>query len=110
MGVYKKFNDINNENLTADEVSVALKQPRLFKVVLLNDDYTPMDFVIQILQYFFGMEECRAIQVMLQVHCQGRADCGIYTREIAETKVAQVNHYARVHEHPLLCCMEVTEN
>jgi ATP-dependent Clp protease adaptor protein ClpS len=83
-----------------------LERPPLYKVILLNDDYTPMDFVTHILQRFFAMEQAAAVRVMLQVHVEGRGVCGTYTREIAETKVAQVNNYAREHEHPLLCTME----
>ncbi|GIX21401.1 MAG: ATP-dependent Clp protease adapter protein ClpS [Gammaproteobacteria bacterium] len=83
-----------------------LKPPPLYKVVLLNDDYTPMDFVVEVLQVFFGMDRHKATQIMLQVHTRGRGVCGVYTRDIAETKVAQVNNYAREHQHPLLCIME----
>jgi len=78
----------------------------MYKVVLNNDDYTPMDFVIEILQTFFSMDLDKATQVMLSVHHQGKGVCGIFTAEIAETKVGQVNRYAREHQHPLLCTME----
>lgn len=81
-------------------------QPPLYKVVMLNDDYTPMEFVVQVLQAYFRMERDKAVQIMLQVHTQGRAVVGIFTRDIAETKVAQVNDYSRKHQHPLLCQME----
>jgi ATP-dependent Clp protease adaptor protein ClpS len=81
-------------------------QPPLYKVVMLNDDFTPMEFVVQILQTYFRMDRDKAIQVMLQVHTQGRAVAGIFTRDIAETKVTQVNNYARKHQHPLLCQLE----
>jgi len=84
----------------------ALKVPRKYKVVLLNDDYTPMDFVVEVLERFFHLNETMAVQIMLQVHLQGRGVCGIFTRDIAETKVALVNEYARNNEHPLLCSME----
>ena len=80
--------------------------PQRYKVVLLNDDYTPMDFVVEILQKFFRMNLEQATEVMLAVHYQGKGVCGIYTAEIAETKVAQVNEYAREYQHPLLCSME----
>src|SRR5688572_28211508 len=83
-----------------------LAQPPLFKVVMLNDDYTPMEFVVQVLQTFFRMGRDKAVQVMLQVHTQGRAVAGVFTRDIAETKVIQVNEHARKHQHPLLCQME----
>ena len=84
----------------------ALKEPRKYRVVLLNDDYTPMEFVVDILKRFFHLNETLATQVMLQVHFQGRGVCGVFTRDIAETKVAQVNDYARSNQHPLLCSME----
>lgn len=80
-----------------------IKPPRLYKVLLLNDDYTTMDFVVEVLQTIFGMDFERANQVMLKVHQEGSAVCGIYTRDLAETKVAQVMALARQHEHPLQC-------
>ena len=83
-----------------------LKRPPMYKVVLLNDDYTPMDFVVEVLARFFGMEATKAVQVMLQIHYQGKAVCGIYTYDVAETKVAQVNAFARSKHHPLLCSLE----
>jgi ATP-dependent Clp protease adaptor protein ClpS len=83
-----------------------LKQPPLYKVLLLNDDYTPMDFVVFILQRFFHMNEEKATQIMMNVHIQGVGVCGVYTRDIAETKVHEVNNYARENQHPLLCIME----
>lgn len=83
-----------------------VKQPRKFKVILLNDDYTPMDFVVKVLQHFFQLSEEKATKIMLQIHLQGRSICGIYTRDIAETKVVQVTDYARQNDHPLLCTME----
>jgi ATP-dependent Clp protease adaptor protein ClpS len=94
-----------------DDVSVApekpaLKRPARFRVLLLNDDYTPMDFVVDVLMKFFGMNEEKATQVMLLVHTQGKAVCGVYTRDIAETKAAQVNQYSSECEHPLLCEIE----
>ncbi|HEV7777496.1 MAG TPA: ATP-dependent Clp protease adapter ClpS [Luteibacter sp.] len=81
-------------------------RPPLFQVVLLNDDFTPMDFVIEVLRGFFGMDQERAVQVMLHVHTRGKGVCGVFTREVAETKVTQVNEYSRSHQHPLLCTME----
>ena len=77
-------------------------------MVLLNDDYTPMEFVVEVLEVFFGMNREKATQVMLHVHTRGRGVCGVFTREIAESKVAQVNEYARLNQHPLLCTMEKT--
>ena len=78
----------------------------MYKVILLNDDYTPMEFVVHVLELFFSMNRDKATQIMLHVHTRGKGVCGIYTRDIAETKVAQVNEYAREHQHPLLCTME----
>lgn len=81
-------------------------RPPLYSVLLLNDDYTPMDFVVDVLVRFFGMNLEKATQVMLHVHTRGRGVCGVFTREVAESKVAQVNEYARLNQHPLLCTME----
>lgn len=83
-----------------------VKPPRLYKVLLLNDDYTTMDFVVEVLQTVFGMDFERANQVMLKVHQEGSAVCGIYPKDLAETKVAQVVAFARRHEHPLRCVTE----
>lgn len=80
--------------------------PPLYQVLLLNDDYTPMDFVVLVLQQFFSMDLEKATQVMLHVHTRGRGVCGVYTREVAESKVAQVNEFSRMNQHPLLCTME----
>jgi ATP-dependent Clp protease adaptor protein ClpS len=92
--------------LAVEQARPKLKPPRKFKVILLNDDYTPMEFVVQILIRFFGMNPENATRVMLMVHTKGKAVCGEYSYEIAETKVEQVNDYARKHQHPLLCVME----
>ena len=81
-------------------------KPPLFRVLLMNDDYTPMDFVVQVLRIFFNMDQEKATQVMLHVHTRGRGVCGVFTREVAETKVGQVNDFSREHQHPLLCTME----
>ena len=92
----------------AEVAKPRLKKPPLYKVVLVNDDFTPMEFVVQVLQTFFHHAHEKAVQIMLQVHTQGRGVAGIYPAEIAETKVAQVTTYARQHQHPLLCTMEET--
>ena len=84
----------------------ALKKPPLYKVILLNDDYTPMDFVVRVLEHFFRLSREKATQIMLHVHTRGQGVCGVFTREIAETKVAQVNEFSRRNQHPLLCTME----
>lgn len=95
------------ESLAIKTVKPKLKEPSMFKVLLLNDDFTPMEYVVIVLKEFFSMTDERATQVMLQVHKHGKGVCGVFTREIAETKVAQVNAHARSNEHPLLCTMEV---
>ena len=82
------------------------KRPSLYKVLLLNDDYTPMDFVVFVLERFFNKQREEATRIMLHVHQKGVGMCGIYTYEIAETKVAQVMNFARQHQHPLQCTME----
>lgn len=82
------------------------RPPPLYKVLLLNDDFTPMDFVISVLQKFFGMDRERATRVMLQVHREGMGVCGVFPRDIASTKVEQVVSHAREHQHPLACVME----
>ena len=79
----------------------------MYKVILMNDDYTPMEFVVHILEIFFGMNREKATHIMLNVHTQGKGVCGIFTRDIAETKVSQVNEYSKQNQHPLLCTMEV---
>lgn len=83
-----------------------VKLPPMYKVMLLNDDYTPMEFVVLVLQKFFGMTRERATQVMLKVHREGMGICGVYPRDVASTKVQQVAAYARRHQHPLQCVME----
>jgi ATP-dependent Clp protease adaptor protein ClpS len=98
--------DERESGLTVQEAKPKLRRPPLFKVLLLNDDYTPMEFVVQVLENIFGMNREKATQVMLHVHTRGRGVCGVYTKDIAETKVSQVNDYARSHQHPLLCTME----
>ena len=82
------------------------KKPSLYKVLLLNDDYTPMEFVVDVLEKFFRMDRTTATRVMLEVHTQGKGICGVFTFEIAETKVALVTSYARDHHHPLMCTLE----
>lgn len=104
-----EINQISNQDsggLLLDKVRQTAKPPRKFQVVLLNDDFTPMDFVVEVLQRFFQMDEIKATQVMLAVHHQGKGFCGVYSREIAETKAYQVNQYARTNQHPLKCEIE----
>ena len=88
------------------ETRVKTKKPSMYRVLLLNDDYTPMEFVVEVLEVFFNKDRQTATHIMLTVHTQGKGVCGIYTRDIAETKAAQVNQYARKHEHPLLAEIE----
>lgn len=96
--------------LAVEESKPQLKRPSMYKVVLLNDDYTPMEFVVETLEVFFSMNREQATNVMLTVHTQGKAVCGVFTRDIAETKAAQVNQYAKENEHPLLCEIEAVED
>ena len=85
-----------------------VKLPPMYQVLLLNDDYTPMEFVVLVLQKFFGMTRERATQVMLKVHREGMGVCGVYPHDVASTKVQQVSAYAHKHQHPLQCVMEKT--
>jgi ATP-dependent Clp protease adaptor protein ClpS len=91
---------------SVEEARPKLKRPPMFKVLLLNDDYTPMEFVVQVLETFFAMPRDKATQIMLHVHTRGVGVCGVFTRDIAETKVSQVTEYSRQHQHPLMCTME----
>lgn len=101
----KEFHD-DDGGLLLEEAKPELKEPPLFNVVLLNDDYTPMEFVVLILETFFSQTREQATRIMLNVHTQGKGICGTFTRDIAETKTAQVNDFARENNHPLLCAME----
>jgi ATP-dependent Clp protease adaptor protein ClpS len=94
-------------DLAVQESRPKLKEPPMYQVLLLNDDFTPMEFVVHVLEKFFRMNREKATRIMLHVHTQGRGLCGVFVKEIAETKVAQVNDYSRSHNHPLLCTMEV---
>lgn len=112
-----KPDDGNNDGAGDDgQIGIATKtrakpkKPSQFKVLMLNDDYTPMEFVVEALELFFYVNRERATQLMLQVHTKGKAICGVYTRDIAETKAAQVNQFARDNEHPLLCEIEADED
>jgi ATP-dependent Clp protease adaptor protein ClpS len=98
-----------DDDLAVQPSEPELARPPLYKVVLHNDDYTPMEFVVEVLQGFFNMDSEQAVQVMLAVHTQGKATCGVFTRDIAETKSYQVNEYARECEHPLMCDIEVAD-
>lgn len=95
-----------NDELAVQEAEPQVKRPPLFKVILLNDDFTPMDFVVMVLRNFFGMSEEKATQVMLHVHTRGIGVCGVFSKDVAETKVRLVNDFSRKHQHPLMCTME----
>ncbi|SQH76337.1 regulatory protein for ClpA substrate specificity [Shewanella benthica] len=99
---------VGNIEHVEERVESELMPPSMYKVVLNNDDYTPMDFVIEILQLFFKKNEQEATDIMLAIHHQGKGICGVFPFGIAETKVAQVNQFARQNEHPLLCSLEKT--
>ncbi|ABM00263.1 MULTISPECIES: ATP-dependent Clp protease adapter ClpS [Shewanella] len=95
-----------NIERVVERADTELMPPSMYKVILNNDDYTPMDFVVEVLQLFFKMNEHQATEIMLQIHHQGKAVCGVFPFGIAETKVAQVNQFARQNQHPLLCSLE----
>jgi ATP-dependent Clp protease adaptor protein ClpS len=97
-----------DHGVVLEETRPKLKRPSLYRVILLNDDYTPMEFVVQVLQKVFGLDRNTATRIMLEVHTKGKGICGVYTYEIAETKVAQVTGLAQENQHPLLCTMEET--
>ncbi len=91
------------------EAKPKLKKPPMYKVILLNDDYTPMEFVVHVLEAFFDMNREKATQIMLAVHTQGSAVVGIFPRDIAETKSEQLNQYAQENQHPLVSRVEMTD-
>ncbi len=94
------------EDTTLEAEHTRLRPPPLYKVLLLNDDFTPMEFVVVVLQKFFGMDRERATRIMLQVHKEGAGTCGIFPKDVAATKVDLVVSFARQHQHPLACVME----
>ena len=96
----------NDPTIILEKQEEKLKPPPMFEVALLNDDYTPMEFVVSVLEKFFGMGREKATQVMLKVHREGRGVCGIYPRDVAASKVEQVSGYSREHQHPLQCVRE----
>jgi len=102
----KKQQHSDDTGVSVKETDPKVEQPPLYKVILLNDDYTPMDFVVYVLEKFFGMNRDKATEIMLHVHTRGAGVCGLFTREIAETKVEQVNEFSRENQHPLQCIME----
>jgi len=96
----------SSDGLAVQEARPKLQKPRLYKVILLNDDYTPMEFVVRVLERFFHKNREEATRIMLQVHTKGMGVCGVYTREVAETKVRQVMLFSAENNHPLQCTME----
>jgi len=99
-----------SQGYVVEAVKPVLKKPPRFQVVMLNDDYTPMEFVVEILESFFHMERELAVRVMLKVHTEGRAVCGVFTKDVAETKAFQVNQYASESDHPLMCEVEPADD
>lgn len=97
---------MDNQEAIEEAIKEQLQEPPMYNVVLLNDDYTPMDFVVEILQRFFYMDTEKATDIMLNIHYKGKALCGTFTAEVAETKVDLVVRYAFEHQHPLKCTME----
>ncbi|KAF0804165.1 hypothetical protein A6D6_03333 [Alcanivorax xiamenensis] len=106
LGPDKPVDPDRQGDLAVEASKPRLKRPSMYKVIMLNDDYTPMDFVVEVLETFFRMDREQATRVMLTVHTEGKAVCGVFPRDIAETKAAQVVDYAREHQHPLMCQVE----
>ena len=98
-----KADNTIDDDLAVEESRPKVKRPPLYKVILLNDDYTPMDFVVHVLEIFFSVDRDNATRVMLEIHTRGKGVCGIFTHEIAESKVSLVNDYSKENQHPLLC-------
>ncbi|HBC55740.1 MAG TPA: ATP-dependent Clp protease adapter ClpS [Gammaproteobacteria bacterium] len=94
------------QELAVETAKPKLQPPKMYKVLLINDDYTPMEFVVDILERFFNKDRQTATRIMLEVHTRGSGVCGLFPRDVAETKVYQVDQYSKTHEHPLLCTME----
>ena len=96
----------DDDSTVVEQSRPKLKKPRMFQVVLLNDDYTPMEFVVELIEQFFYKSRENATQIMLKIHTEGKGVCGIYTEDVAVTKAAVVNQYSLDHQHPLLCEVE----
>jgi len=97
----------DRSELRVQEVRPKLKEPSKYRVIMHNDDFTPMEFVVAVLESFFNMERALATKIMYEIHMAGKAICGVYSKDVAETKANQVMEYARNQEHPLLCSTEV---
>ena len=109
MNSMAKHHDPQQDESTVLEIQdQRVEPPPMFQVLLLNDDYTPMEFVVLVLQQFFGKGREQATQIMLKVHREGKGVCGVYPQDIAATKVDQVTEFARQHQHPLQCVLEKT--
>lgn len=104
MGISKRTAEV--KTVVAEKTRPKAKRPSMYEVFLVNDDYTPMDFVVAVIMEFFELSEFVATKIMLQVHTQGRGSCGIFTKDVAETKVTLVNNFSRAHDQPLLCQMQ----
>ena len=105
----KNHSDEDNDHesgLVVQESRPEVSEPKRYMVILVNDDFTPMEFVVEILRQFFNLDEETATRIMLNVHTKGKGVCGVFSKDIAETKVVMVNEFARENEHPLLCTME----
>ena len=102
----KKIETDRESGLAVEETPPRTQTPPLYKVIMLNDDYTPMEFVVHVLEKFFSLDRTAATRVMLEVHTRGKGVCGTFVHEIAETKVSHVNAYSRENQHPLLCTLE----
>ncbi len=98
------------DDTVIEEQAPKLKKPTLYQVILLNDDFTPMDFVVDVLQLFFYMDADKATQIMLNIHTKGKGVCGVFTKDVAETKAMQVNEFSRENQHPLMCEIEPIDN
>ena len=104
--VVRRMATRDREGTVLEAEKAKVKSPPMFRVLLLNDDYTPMDFVVLVLQKFFFLSREKATQIMLKVHREGTGVCGVYPRDVAATKVEQVMAFAHQHQHPLRCVME----
>lgn len=102
----EEFEGDHISDLVIEEEKASLKQPSMYQVVILNDDFTPMEFVVEVLGHFFGHSEEQATVIMLNVHQKGKGVCGVYTKDIAETKSMIVNEFSKENNHPLLCEVE----
>ena len=95
-----------DSDIVVQEAKPKLKEPQMYQVIMHNDDFTPMEFVVAVLESFFSIDRATATRVMYEVHTKGKAICGVFSKDVAETKAEQVTDYARMHQHPLLCSIE----